>query len=308
MITNTNAMDLPENIVQLFYSPLKKTIIPSFEKAINYYHRESHDFLYRNRYVNRAHSFKIAGRVNAFRVNLQLNDVEATLYNELKTYLTIDTRLYKYHKTYKRYLPLSELGIKKRAFQPGWYKYKDLLYHTTHDMPYRNLVLSAKNKQLIITAFIRRVRPLNKTLMYKIISSSFNLSFTSPMYISRKNNQKSYFSMLYLGFKLWCHYKYLQSTQILYHKTSINKLIHNNRYVKKNKYKSRVYKNKRFRKRSVKLLRRKKRIIEFYEKRDFYIEEMIPKRYLRITSKLLKAKSLSNLDRFGPRFSAIYPL
>jgi hypothetical protein len=292
LITKT----LSEASFNTFYKHIEQKLITPFENYADYYQHESRDFLYRNRYVNKKRSLKIAGRVNALRMNLQLNDVEATIYNDLKTYFALDTRLCKYLKTNKKYLPLSDLGIRKRSFQPGWYKYSNLLYHTTHDMPFRNLMLVAKDKQVATTAFIRRVRPLNKSLMYNIISNSFQISKDSPLYIACKHRRKSYFSMLYLGFKFWCHYKRLQTTKLLFYKAMIKRLLFNKHRAIRFFYPPEIYSIRRLRGR-YKWLKRELKRIKKRKKRSYVVHRNVKSRFIaylnkRVNTTLVKKSNM----------------
>jgi len=212
-----------------------KRYISEFENILHCYQNESSHFIHDTRILNRNKLLKLVTRVNALRFNLQWNDLEISFYNELKTFLLVNTRLYHYHKSIKRYLPITELGIKKRAFAPGWFKYRDLLYHSTHDMRYRTIITTVKKKQFLIPAFIRRVRPLNKDLVYNIATTSFTLSLRYPLYVVKKRKSKSRFSILYLGFKFQCHIRKKKRKRLL--KRTLWCKLRRNRKKKRSRYK-----------------------------------------------------------------------
>lgn len=86
-------------------------------------------------------------------------------------------------------------------------------------MYFRTFLVTIKDQQLFIPTYIRRVRPLNKELMFTIGTSSFTVARQSALYIVHKRRKerleyrkdrrhfRAIYSIIYLGFNFRYHVK-----------------------------------------------------------------------------------------------------
>jgi hypothetical protein len=202
---------IPMHLYENLYTQVNKKFIIPLEKGLFKYHLESRNFTLNNKFLNHAKSFKLVGRIHALRRGFGFNDIEASSYNGVKTYLKYPTNLFKYIYNKKKRLPLIEVGIHKRAYKNLFIKSANMLYHSTHNMPFRNVFLNVRRGQFEIQTYILRVKPLNKFWIFTLLRSKSHLSLKAPLFVIKKRRYYTRPTLIFLGFKLYLKSKNLIS-------------------------------------------------------------------------------------------------
>jgi hypothetical protein len=200
---------IPFHLYKKLYTQVNKKYIISLEKGLFKYQLESRNFTLNNKFLNHGKSFKFVGRIHALRRSFGFNDIEASSYNGVKTYLKYPTHLFKYIFNRKKRLPLIEVGIRKRAYKNLFIKSANMLYHSIHNMPFRNVILNVRKGQFEVKNYILCVKPLNKFWIFSLLRSKSHLSLKTPLFVIKKRRHHTRPILIFLGLKLFLKSKNL---------------------------------------------------------------------------------------------------
>jgi len=229
------------HLYETLYTKVNKKYIAPLEKGLFKYQLESRNFTLNNKFLNHGQSFKLVGRIHALRHSFGFNDIEASSYNGVKTYLKYPTQLFKYIFNRKKRLPIIEVGIYKRAYKNLFIKSSNMLYHSIHNMPFRNVFLHVRKGQFEIQTYMLRVRPLNKFWIFSLLRSKSHLSLKNPLFVIKKRRHNTRPTLIFLGFKLYLKSKNLISLPAIITRSIFKTL---SKTLKKKKLKKRPIKRK----------------------------------------------------------------